>query len=210
VGFFCWLGRHRAKPEPGWNGGYYISECRGCGVTLVRPAFGRWIAMRGFRIVRRAKPATVPDRSSLPVQGATPKPEARIEPSTARPPSAAAADGISSLSEQAAPDALSPQQPRAVDGLSTETAREEVSSGPGMTSPPSSPIGEPSQNDRGTSTAPIPDFMDDGDESAWDCLMHSAGEQPNPGHGTAGSNDTAKRDAGDVPGKGIAGARSPD
>jgi hypothetical protein len=52
--------------------------------------------------------------------------------------------------------------------------------------------------------------MDDGEESAWDCLTHSAGEQPNCGHGTAGRSDTTKRDAGEVLGKGAAGAGSPD
>lgn len=78
-----------------------------------------------------------------------------------------------------------------------------------MISPPPSPTaGLPDET--GGSAAPIPDFMDDGDESAWDCLVHSAGEQPNFGHGTAGSSDTAKRDAGNVLGKEAAGAGSPD
>ncbi|WP_324749451.1 hypothetical protein SH591_12820 [Sphingomonas sp. LY54] len=119
-------------------------------------------------------------------------------------------NGISGLSEQAAPDARSPPEPRAVDRVSTETAREEVSSGSGITSPASSPTADLSQDYRNASSAPVPDFMDDGDESAWDCLMHSAGEQPNLGHGTAGCSNTATRDAGDVLDKGIAGARSPD
>jgi hypothetical protein len=210
VGFFCWLGRHRAKPEPGWNGGYYISECRRCGVTLVRPAFGPWVAMRGFRVVRRAKPALMRDRFPLPVAGPRPNREARIDPGTARSPTAVAVNSISGLSEKPAPDARSTPELGAAHGVPTETAREEASSGPGMISPSSSPTVDLSRVSRIASSAPIPDFMDDGEESAWDCLMHSAGEQPNLGHGTAGRSDTAKRDAGDVLGQGVAGARIPD
>jgi hypothetical protein len=210
VGFFCWLGRHRAKPEPGWNGGYYISECRRCGVTLVRPAFGRWVAMRGFRVVRRAKPAIVPDRFPLPVDAARPNRAARIEPGMAPAPTAVAVNSISGLPVTPAPDARSTPEPGAVDGVSTETAREDASTGPGMISPSSSPTVDLSRDSRIASSAPIPDFMDDGEESAWDCLTHSAGEQPNCGHGTAGRSDTTKRDAGDVLGKGAASAGSPD
>ncbi len=62
----------------------------------------------------------------------------------------------------------------------------------------------------GLSSGSVPDFMDDGDESAWDCLVHSAAEQPNPGLGTAESGGAAKRDAGEILGKGAAGAGSPD
>jgi hypothetical protein len=53
---FCRLGRHRAKPMPKWNGGYYFSQCRRCGVDLIRACFGRWEEPDGFRVVW--KPAT--------------------------------------------------------------------------------------------------------------------------------------------------------
>jgi hypothetical protein len=166
--------------------------------------------MRGFRVVRRAKPAIVPDRFPLPVDAARPNREARIEPGTAPAPTAVAVNSISGLSETLVPDARSPTEPGAVDGVPTETAREEASTVPGMISPSSSPATDLSRDHGSASSAPIPDFMDDGEESAWDCLMHSAGEQPNLGHGTAGRSDTPKRDAGDVLGQGVAGAGNPD
>ena len=50
----CDLGWHRPRPMARWNEGFYFTTCARCACDLVRTAYGRWGAPRGYRVVWQA------------------------------------------------------------------------------------------------------------------------------------------------------------
>jgi hypothetical protein len=77
----CLAGWHRAEPVVHWNHGYYFTRCRRCGSDLVRTAYSRWQAPKGYRVVwsDERPPAAVggdvtllPEEAEGPVQGELP------------------------------------------------------------------------------------------------------------------------------------------
>ena len=52
----CALGRHKTDLLVRWNDGYYFTQCRRCGLDLVRTAFSGWTAPKRYRVVWQSEP----------------------------------------------------------------------------------------------------------------------------------------------------------
>lgn len=78
----CRLGRHRPGGAARWNHGYYFARCSRCGSDLVRTAYGKWQAPRGYRVVWQAEPPANAAPPAL-IREATPEPAPGPAPAAA-------------------------------------------------------------------------------------------------------------------------------
>ena len=76
---FCDLGWHKPEPVARWNNGYYFTKCARCGEDLVRTAYGRWHAPRGYRVVWQAQPPANAAAAALVQERAAPAPTGATE-----------------------------------------------------------------------------------------------------------------------------------
>lgn len=142
IPLLCDLGWHRPRDLVRWNSGYYFTRCARCGSDLVRTAYGRWHAPRGYRVVWQAEPpanavsaALVRERNGdapagseeLPIQEVLRHLQNGNAPAKARAPARAAeAQAVAEEGEPATPGRIPSRIPDFMDATTGAGAWEKT------------------------------------------------------------------------------------